>query len=135
MKKQDPIVIELLLVSAGELLATGLVFGIFALSGYWTRMVLWGGVLGCILSVAYYALTAAGVVIATKKATGQDTRGAKRTLRAFQFLRFALLLAVASAALISKRVNPIALVAPIFLFRPVLSMCELFRKSGDGNVC
>lgn len=123
-----------MLVSAGEILATGLVFGIFALSGHWTQMVLWGGILGCILSIAYYGLTAVGVVIATRKAAAQDTAGGKRALRSFQLLRFGLILVVAGAALISKRVNPISLVAPIFLFRPVLSVCELFRKSGDDNV-
>lgn len=134
MKKLDPLVREVILVSAGEVIATALMFGIFALGGYWNPKVLWGGLLGCLLAVVYYGLTALGVAVATKKAVAQDVSGGNKTLRVSMLLRFALLLVVLAMALKGRLVNPIALVIPLFLFRPIVSICEFFRKSGDQDV-
>ncbi len=134
MKKPDPLVGEVLLVSIGEIVATAVMFGIFALGGFWSIKVLWGGLLGCFLAIVYYGLTALGVAIASKKAAAQDVSGGQRTLRVSMLLRFALLLAVLAMALKGGLVNPIALVVPLFLFRPILSVCEFFRKSGDQHV-
>lgn len=134
MKKLDPLVREVLLVSVGEIMATALMFGIFALGDFWSLKVLWGGLLGCGLAIIYYGLTALGVAIAAKKATEQDVNGGNRTLRVSMLLRFALLLAVLAMALKGQMVNPIALVVPLFLFRPILSVCEFFRKLGDKHV-
>ena len=134
MKKLDPLVGEVLMISIGEIIATALMFGVFALGGFWSLKVLWGGLLGCVLTIIYYGLTALGVAIAAKKAAAQDLTGGNRTLRVSMLLRFALLLAVLAMALKGGFVNPIALVVPLFLFRPILSVCEFFRKSGDQHV-
>lgn len=134
MKKLDPLAQEVLMVSIGEIIATALMFGVFALGGFWGLKVLWGGLLGCILAIVYYGLTALGVAIAAKKATEQDIPGGQRTLRVSMLLRFALLLVVLVMALKGGLVNPIALVIPLFLFRPILSICEFFRKSGEKHV-
>lgn len=134
MKKPDSLVREVVVVSIGEVIATALMFGVFALGGFWSLKILWGGLLGCALSIVYYGLTALGVAIAAKKATEQDVAGGNRTLRISMILRFGLLLVVLAMALKGKMVNPIALVVPLFLFRPILSVCEFIRKSGDQNV-
>lgn len=134
MKKTDPLVREVLLVSAGEIIITALMFGVFALGGFWSLRVLWGGLLGCGLTIVYYGLAAVGVAIAAKKAEKQDVLGGKRTLRRSMLLRFALIIVVVVMALKGGMVNPIALVVPLLLFRPIFSICELFRKSGDKDV-
>lgn len=134
MEKRNSLVREVLIVSVGELLVTGVMLGIFALGGFWSTKVLWGGLLGLTLAIAYYGLMAVGVAIAAKKATNQDINGAKGVVRVSMLLRFGLVLAVLGMAFKGGLVNPIAAVIPMFLLRPVISVCELFRKSGEKNV-
>lgn len=134
MKKTNPMVKEVLLVAGGEVIVTVVMFGIFALGGFWEQKVLWGGLIGCALAIIYYALTALGVAIASKRAVEQDEAGGKKVLAASGVLKFALLALVLFMAMRGGHVNPFALVIPIFLFRPILSVCEFFRKSGEKNV-
>ncbi len=134
MNKPDSLVREVVMVSIGEIVVTALMFGIFALGGFWSPKVLWGGLLGCVLTIAYYAFAALGVAMASKKAVNQDVTGGKRTLQISMLLRFILLLVVLVMALKGGLVNPIALVVPLLLFRPIVSVCEFFRKSGDKHV-
>lgn len=134
MKKINPLVREILLVSIGELFVTVLMFAIFALGGFWTIKVLWGGLLGCGLAIINYCLMALGVAIASQKAAEQDVKGGKQTIQTSMFLRLALMAVVLFFAMKRGLANPIALVIPLFLFRPIISVGELFRKSGEKNV-
>lgn len=134
MKHINPVIREVLLVSLGQLLTTGLMFGVFALGGFWSTKVLWGGLLGCGLSILYYGLAALGVSIASAKAIAQDVTGGKRILRISQLLRYALLALTLIMALRGDFVNIIALLIPLLMLRVVLSVCEFFRKAGDQNV-
>lgn len=131
MKKNDSLLREILIIAIGEVLCTALMFGLFALGGYWSIKVLWGGLLGCTLAILNYGFIALGVAIASKKATEQDVAGGQRTIQASMLLRLVFLALVLFLAMKRQLVNPIALVVPLFLFRPILSVGELFRKPGD----
>lgn len=131
MKKNDSLLREILIIATGEVLCTALMFGLFALGGHWSIKVLWGGLLGCTLAILNYGFIALGVAIASKKATEQDVAGGQRTIQASMLLRLVFLALVLFLAMKRQLVNPIALVVPLFLFRPILSVGELFRKPGD----
>ena len=131
LNKSDSVLREILIIAVGEALCTALMLGIFALAEAWSLKVLWGGLLGCCLAISNYGLMALGVAIATRKATEQDVRGGQRAIQLSMLLRLVFLALVLFIALKRKLVNPIALVVPLFLFRPILSAGELFRKSGD----
>ena len=122
------------MVSLGQILVTAAMLGIFALGGFWETTVLWGGLLGCGLSILYYGLTALGVSIASAKAMVQDVTGGKRVLRISQLLRYTLLAVVMIMAIMGGYVNVVSLVVPLLLLRVVLSVCEFFRKTGDQDV-
>lgn len=131
MEKDNSLLHELLIIAVGEVLCAALMFGIFALADAWSRKVLWGGLLGCILAIGNYGLMALGVAVATKKATNQDVKGGQRAIQVSMLLRLLLLAVILFFTMKRKLVNPIALVIPLFLFRPILTVGELFRKSGD----
>lgn len=131
MKKSDSLLREILIVAVGEVLCTGLMFGIFAIGGYWSTQVLWGGLLGCALAVGNYCMIALGVAIAAKRAAEQNVPGGQRAIQISMFLRLVFLALILFLVMKRQLVNPIALVVPLFLFRPILSVGELFRKSGD----
>ncbi len=131
MEDKQSIYREILIVSVGELICVAVMLGIFALTGHLDGAAIWGGVLGGGLSILNFFLMAVGVSLAADKAQRQDVKGGKRTIRMSMTLRYLLLIVVLVAAGISKRLNILALVLPLLFVRPVMSIGEFFRKSGE----
>ena len=131
MNLDRSIVREICIVAIGETVLCALMVGVFALLGYYSPKVLYGALLGGGLSVANFAIMALSVCIASKGATDQDVKAGSATMRGSMALRYVLLLVVLVFAAKSGRFHPISLLLPLIFVRPLISLGELFRKSGD----
>lgn len=132
MKQKNPILRELLMVTVGEVICVALMLVVFALLGKCNQAVVLGGILGGVLAASNFALTAVGVLIASKKAVGQDMKGAQGSMMSSMTLRYLLLAVILIAAAKSGLFNVLALVIPLLFIRPLLTVCELFRKKDDA---
>ena len=122
---------ETALVAIGQAICVGVMIGIFALLGHFDMSVLWGGLAGFVLAVLNFFFMAVGATLAADKAEEQNVKGGKATIKISYNLRMVLLFVVLYALVKSGLCNVIAAVLPLAFTRPIISIGEFFRKSGD----
>ena len=71
--------------------------------------------------------------LAADKAEKQDVKGARKLLQVSQLIRYLLLFVLLIAFAKSGLCNTIALALPVLVVRPIVSVAEFFRKSGDKS--
>lgn len=125
---------EIIIVAVGELICVAIMLGVFALLSRFDLRVLLGGLLGGVLATGNFFLMAVGITAATKKAANQDVAGAQRTVQLSMAGRYLLLIVLLVVAAISDQFNLIALLLPLLFVRPISTIGEFFRKSGDSKV-
>lgn len=125
---------EIIIVAVGELICVAIMLGVFALLSRFDLRVLLGGLLGGVLATGNFFLMAVGITAATKKAANQDVAGAQRTVQLSMAGRYLLLIVLLVVAAISNQFNLIALLLPLLFVRPISTIGEFFRKSGDSKV-
>lgn len=125
---------ETLIVAIGEAVCVAAMLGVFALLGRFGREVILGGVLGGLVAVANFFFMAVGVTVAADKAEAQDVRGGKAVTSSSYTIRMIVMAVVLFAAAKSGLCDVFALVIPLVFVRPVLTVCEFFRKSGDKKL-
>lgn len=121
---------ETALIAAGEAVCCGIMVGVFALLGQFDLRVLWGALIGCVLTIANFFLMAVGTALAADKAQEQNVSAGKNLLRSSMGLRYVLLFAAMFLLAKSGVCNVFALVLPLVFVRPVLMLMEFFRKKG-----
>lgn len=121
---------ETAFVAVGEAVCCGIMVGIFALVGKFSLPVLWGALVGFVLTVANFFVMAVGTSLAADKAQDQNVSGGKMLLRSSMGLRFVVLFVLLFAFAKSGICNVLALVLPLAFVRPVLMLTEFFRKKG-----
>lgn len=124
---------ETAIVALGQALCVAAMLGIFALLGRFDRSVLLGGIAGGLLATLNFLFMAIGASIAADKAVAQNVQGGQATIRMSYILRLAVLSIVLFALVKSGVCNVIAAVAPLIFTRPILTIAEFFRKSGEHN--
>lgn len=122
---------ETALVAIGQAICIGVMIGVFALLGYFDMSVLWGGIAGGVLAVLNFFFMAVGATLAADKAVEQNVKGGKATIQISYILRMVLIFVILFALVKSGLCNVIAAVLPLAFTRPILSIGEFFRKSGD----
>ena len=122
---------ETLTVAIGEAICVAAMIGIFALLGKYSREVLQGGIVGGRVAGANFFFMAVGVTLASDKAEAQDVRGGKALVSSSYTIRLIVMAVVLFAAAKSGYCNVFALVIPRVFVRPVLTVGEFFRKTGD----
>lgn len=122
---------EFVILSIGLVLGAGLTVGVFALLHKFELRVLWGVLAGVFLALLNFFLMAVSVWRAADKAEAQDVAGGKRLMTLSMFGRYALLLGALVVGAKSGLMHPIAMLVPLVLVRPILSIGEFFRKSGE----
>lgn len=119
------------MLAIGEAICAGVTVGVFAAIGYYTTAVLLGAVVGLVMAVANFFLMAVAAEAAADRAVNDDVKGGKALVKTSQnmrlFVMFILVLVLAKTGVC----NPIAMVVPLLLARPVLMVVEFFRKAGD----
>ena len=122
---------ETALVAIGQAICVAVMIGIFALLGHFDMTVLWGGIAGGILAVLNFFFMAVGATLAADKAEEQNVKGGQATIQISYIVRMVLLFVILFALVKSGLCNVIAAVLPLVFTRPILSIGEFFRKSGD----
>ncbi len=124
---------ETAIITIGQVLCVAAMFGIFALLGKFDQTVLWGGILGGVLAILNFFFMAIGANLAADKAEADNVKGGKAVIQGSFMLRYLLLIVVLFAGAKSGFCNVIALVLPLVFTRPILTVGEFFRKSGENK--
>ena len=119
---------ETAVILIGQIICVAIMFGIYALMSKFTTKVLLGGIVGCVMATANFFFMAVGAGIAADKAEKDDVKGGKSTIRLSYTLRLVVLALVLFACAKSGYFDLLALVLPIVLVRPILTIHEFFRK-------
>lgn len=119
------------LVLAGVMVCVAVMIGVYALLGKFGWPVVLGGVVGGVLSVANFFFMAVSAELAADKAQADDVNGGKALMRSSYMIRLVALAVILFACARSGWFNLLALVLPLIFVRPVLSLLEFFRKSGE----
>lgn len=122
---------ETLWLAIGECICLGVMLLIYALLGFWDRSVLLGGVVGTLLGILNFFFMGISADAAADKATAQNVKGGKNTIRLSYQLRLIIMFVILVACAKSGLCNALAMVLPIVFVRPVLTVVEFFRKPGD----
>ena len=117
-------------VALGLGLCVALMISIFALAGAFDLTVLWGGLLGGLLSVVNFFFMAMVATVASDKAIAQDVSGGQKLVKSSYPIRLLVLAAVLFALAKSGICNVLALVLPLAFVRPVLTAAEFFKPKG-----
>lgn len=124
---------ETAIITIGQVLCVAAMFGIFALLGKFDQKVLWGGILGGVLAILNFFFMAIGANLAADKAEADNVKGGKAIIQGSFMLRYLLLIVVLFAGAKSGFCNVVALVLPLVFTRPILTVGEFFRKSGENK--
>lgn len=118
------------IVALGVGLCVALMIGFFALAGAFDLTVLWGGLIGGILSVGNFFFMALVATVASDKALAQDVEGGQKLVKGSYPLRLLVLAALLFVLAKSGFCNVLALVLPLAFVRPVLTIAEFFKPKG-----
>ncbi|MCI6956111.1 MAG: ATP synthase subunit I [Candidatus Faecousia sp.] len=118
------------IVAIGVTVCTAVMMLVYALLGRFDLSVLWGGLMGAVLSIGNFFLMALGTSLAADKAENQDVKGGSLLVRNSYMLRLLVLFVVLILCAKTEVFNLIALVLPLVFVRPTLTVVEFFRKKG-----
>lgn len=121
---------EAMTVAIGVAVCTAMMIGVFALLGRFKMDVLWGGLIGAVLSVANFFFLAVIASLAADKAQQQDVAGGQKLIKGSYPIRLIVLALLLIVFAKSGFCNVIALVGPLLFVRPVIVLAEFFRKRG-----
>ncbi len=122
---QNTTIKETLKIIIGESIVSALICAVFALLGKFQISVLWGALLGSFLNVLYFFFMCIGV---NKAFDDKDSNKGKASLSISYVLRLILLGAGLAVGLKSVYFNNIALIIPVLMTRPILTLTALLRK-------
>ena len=109
-------------------------FAVFLLLDRFDQTVLLGGILGAVVSILNFFFMAVCANLAADKAEAQNVKGGQAIIRFSFLIRQVVMWIILFAALKSKLFNIIALLLPLVFTRPILTVGEFFRKSGEKKV-
>ncbi len=124
---------ETAIVLMGQAVCIAAMFGIFALLGRFDLSVLWGGLAGGAVAVLNFFVMAVCTNLAADKAEAQDVAGGKKLIQLSYIGRLLVMFIVLFACAKSGLFNLFALLLPLIFTRPVLTIAEFFRKSGEAK--
>ena len=122
---------ETAVVAIGQAVCVAVMIGIYALLGRYDSGVLLGGIFGGLLAILNFFFMAVGAMMAADKAEDQNVKGGQATIQTSYLLRMVLLVVIMFALVKSGLCNVVALVLPLAFTRPIISIGEFFRKSGE----
>lgn len=124
---------ETLYLVIGEAICLAVMLMIYALLGYFNLSVFLGGLVGAILGVLNFFFMGISADAAADKAVEQNVKGGKTTIRLSYQVRLLVMFIILFACAKSGLCDALAMVLSIVFIRPVLTVIEFFRKSGDSQ--
>ena len=122
---------ETAIIALGQAICVGVMIGIYALLGNFSRAVWLGGIFGGILATLNFLFMAIGASLAADKAQEQNVKGGQALIQGSYLLRLVVLFVILFALVKSGLCNVITCVLPLAFTRPILTIAEFFRKSGE----
>lgn len=122
---------ETAMLAVGEVICAAVMVAVFVLAGYYDTSVLIGAVIGCVLAVGNFFMMAVSSEAAADKAMNEDVKGGKATIKVSFQMRLLVLFVLMIVLVKSGACQPLALVLPLLFVRPVITVVEFFRKSGE----
>ena len=124
---------ETSVVAIGQAICCAAMVGIFALLEKYNTSVLIGAIAGCVIATLNFFFMAVAVSLAADKAEAQNVKGGEALVRISYFVRMIVLFVVLYALVKSGVCNVITSVLPLVFTRPILTIGEFFRKSGEAK--
>lgn len=122
---------KLILLTISECVLVALMSLIFVAFDRFDFTVVIGGIAGGVLAIANFLFLAIAADSAADSAVAQDVKAGKNKIRSSYMTRmiviFVILLVLAKIGV----ANPIALVIPFFVVKPLIMVDEFFRKPKD----
>ncbi len=122
------------IVAIGQVICLAVMYAVFALLGYFDSTVLLGGIIGTALAVGNFFFMAVGASLAADKAVNQDVKGGTALVKSSYMLRLLVIFLILFACVKSGLCNAFASVLPLVFVRPIITVAEFFRKSGEEKV-
>lgn len=119
------------IIAIGQAVCLGVMLAVFALLGYFDRSVLLGGVIGTVVAIANFFFMAVSASLAGDRAVRQDVKGGTALVKGSYVLRLGVIFLILFACVKSGLCNAIASVLPLVFVRPIITVAEFFRKSGE----
>ena len=119
------------IVAIGQAICLALMYAVFALLGYFDNTVLLGGIIGTVLAIGNFFFMAVGASLAADKAVSQDVKGGTALMKGSYMLRLLVIFLILFACVKSGLCNAFASVLPLVFVRPIITVAEFFRKSGE----
>lgn len=133
MDSRKFVIKETAIILVGEIVCSAAMVGIFALLGSFDRSVVLGAIVGALAATLNFLFMAIGASLAADKAEQQNVKGGQAMIQSSYMIRMVMLFLVLFAFAKSGLCNVIALVVPLIFVRPILTIVEFFRKSGEPN--
>lgn len=122
---------ETAIIALGQVICVAVMIGVFALLGKFDRSIWLGGIFGGILATLNFMFMAISVSLAADKAQHQEVTQGQLMVRLSYFIRMIVLFILLFALVKSGLCNVITAVVPLVFTRPILTIAEFFRKSGE----
>lgn len=120
-----------LILAAAEFVCVGIMVGIFAMLGYFHWNVIVGGLVGLILTTGNFFFMAVGTQIAVDQTQQHGANNGKATIKFSYFGRILVIFAVLAAFAATQWGHPLAMVIPLLLERPILTVADFLGRKGD----
>lgn len=116
------------IIAIGEAVCVALMCGVYALISKFSMSVLLGGIVGAVLATGNFFFLAVVATLAADRAEAQDVEGGKKLMKSSYPIRLLVLAGLLILCAKSGYFDVLALVLPLVLVRPVLTVAEFFRK-------
>lgn len=134
MNSRKLVLVETGIVAAGQAVCTAAMIGAFALLHKFDSTVLLGGIIGALVAIGNFFVMAMCAMIAADKAEKNDVKGGKATIKASMTGRLLAMAVILVIFIKSGYCHALALLIPLIFTRPILTVYEFFRKSGEKSV-
>ena len=134
MQKHRDILHQVTRLTIAMIICVGIMLGIYALLGIFTRSVLVGAVVGLLLSIGNFVSLSITVSNALDSAArDNDPQRAQLSIQASSVIRLLVLAAIYILLFRAKLCDPIAALLPLLLAQGVLKLVEFFRNDKEGG--
>lgn len=134
MQKHRDILHQVTRLTIAMIICVGIMLGIYALLGIFTRQVLVGAVVGLLLSIGNFVSLSITVSNALDRAArDNDPQRAQLSIQTSSVIRLLVLAAIYILLFRAKLCDPIAALLPLLLAQGVLKLVEFFRNDKEGG--
>jgi hypothetical protein len=121
---------KLIVYGVAQAVCVAIMALVFGLLGYYDWTVLVGGIAGALLAMANFFFMAIAADDAADRAVQQDVAGGTKRMRASYASRLVIIFVILIVLAKLGWANPIAMIVPFFIMRPLLMVDGFLMKTG-----